>query len=57
MSDHGAFHWNELNTRDTEKAKRFYEETLGWTFEDMPMDFGSYWWRRRATGWSAASST
>ena len=43
MSDHGTFHWNELNTRDTEKAKRFYRETLGWTFDDMPMDFGTYW--------------
>ena len=41
---HGAFHWNELCTRDVEGAKRFYAETIGWTFEAMPMpDGGTYW--------------
>ena len=25
MADHGTFHWNELNTRDVKRAKRFYE--------------------------------
>ena len=44
MSEHGTFHWNELNTRDTEKAKRFYEETLGWTFEGAPMSEGITYW-------------
>ena len=43
MSDHGTFHWNELNTRDTEKAKRFYADTLGWTFDGMPMGNTTYW--------------
>lgn len=37
MTAHGAFHWNELMTRDIEKSKDFYGKTLGWTFEDMPM--------------------
>ncbi|WP_421725537.1 VOC family protein [Bauldia sp.] len=37
MTAHGAFHWNELMTRDSAKAKDFYGKTLGWTFEDMPM--------------------
>ena len=41
---HGAFHWNELCTRDVEGAKRFYGEVIGWTFESMPMpDGGTYW--------------
>lgn len=40
MTAHGAFAWNELNTRDVKKAKDFYGKTLGWTFEDMPMGPG-----------------
>ena len=30
---HGNFYWNELRTRDAERAKRFYEDTIGWSFE------------------------
>jgi predicted enzyme related to lactoylglutathione lyase len=31
-------------TRDVERAKKFYEETIGWTFSPMPMaDGGTYW--------------
>ena len=33
MASHGHFHWNELLTRDVERAKRFYSDTIGWTFE------------------------
>jgi uncharacterized protein len=41
---HGTFHWNELMTRDVERAKRFYGETIGWSFDPMPMpDGGTYW--------------
>ncbi|MCB1495774.1 MAG: VOC family protein [Bauldia sp.] len=40
MTAHGMFHWNELMTRDASKAKDFYGETLGWTFDDMPMGEG-----------------
>jgi len=40
---HGTFYWNELMTRDVEKAKRFYADTLGWSFEAMPMPDGTYW--------------
>jgi predicted enzyme related to lactoylglutathione lyase len=43
MTPHGHFHWNELVTRDVEKAKKFYSETIGWTFEGMPMPDGTYW--------------
>ena len=56
---HGAFHWNELCTRDVEGAKRFYAETIGWSFEAMPMpDGGTYWWPcRTASRWAASSSS
>jgi predicted enzyme related to lactoylglutathione lyase len=40
---HGNFHWNELMTRDVEKAKKFYGSTIGWTFDGMPMPHGTYW--------------
>lgn len=40
MAAHGHFHWNELMTRDLEAAKRFYAETIGWTFESMPLPQG-----------------
>ncbi len=43
MTSHGHFHWNELMTRDVEAAKKFYAETIGWTFEGMEMPDGMYW--------------
>ncbi|HMK69774.1 MAG TPA: VOC family protein [Xanthobacteraceae bacterium] len=40
---HGHFHWNELMTRDVERAKKFYADALGWTYDTMSMpDGGSY---------------
>jgi predicted enzyme related to lactoylglutathione lyase len=41
---HGKFYWNELMTRDAESAKRFYADTLGWTYDAMPMGEGSTYW-------------
>jgi uncharacterized protein len=41
---HGEFHWNELMTRDVERAKQFYQGSIGWTFEAMPMDKGRTYW-------------
>ena len=41
---HGNFYWNELLTKDVERAKRFYGETVGWTFDKMPMDDGATYW-------------
>ncbi len=40
---HGTFYWNELMTRDVERAKKFYAGTLGWSYEAMPMQGGTYW--------------
>ncbi len=41
MASHGHFHWNELLTRDVERAKRFYQDTIGWSFSAMPMESGN----------------
>lgn len=40
MTAHGAFHWNELMTWGPDEAKAFYEETLGWTYDAVPMPGG-----------------
>lgn len=42
MADHGTFYWNELMTREPDKACAFYAGTLGWRFEEMPMPEGVY---------------
>jgi predicted enzyme related to lactoylglutathione lyase len=44
MFTNGSFYWNELMTRDAEAAKRFYGETLGWTFEAMDQGEGAAYW-------------
>jgi hypothetical protein len=41
---HGNFYWNELLTRDVERAKKFYEQTVGWTYNPMPMEGGAAYW-------------
>ena len=41
---HGTFYWNELMTRDVERAKKFYAETLAWTFEAMSVGSGPTYW-------------
>ena len=45
MWSHGRFFWNELMTRDVEASKKFFADTLGWTFESMPTPAGgaTYW--------------
>ena len=40
---HGKVYWSELMTHDVEKAKTFYKQTLGYAFEPMQMDHGTYW--------------
>jgi predicted enzyme related to lactoylglutathione lyase len=48
---HGTFYWNELMTRNTEGAKKFYADTLGWSFDGMPMpDGGGTYWLAQVDG-------
>ena len=44
---HGHFHWNELMTWDVEKAKRFYADSIGWTYDSMEVLDGTYWVARQ----------
>ena len=41
---HGTFYWNELMTRNVERAKTFYSDTMGWSFDAMPMPTGGTYW-------------
>ncbi len=41
---HGKFYWNELMTRDVARAKKFYADVMGWSFDAMPMDGGMTYW-------------
>jgi len=41
---HGSFYWNELMTRDVARAKKFYADTLGWSYDAMPMPGGGTYW-------------
>ena len=43
MNRHGTFFWSELNTSDVEKAKAFFSETIGWTFDTMQNGDPNYW--------------
>ena len=44
MGAHGNFCWNELHHARPGGAKKFYADTIGWTFDPMPMqDGGTYW--------------
>lgn len=44
MAPHGHFHWNELLAHDVERAKRFYADTVGWSYLSMPTDTGDNYW-------------
>ncbi len=43
MAGHGTFHWNELLTDDVDAAKKFFTQTIGWSFDAMPMPEGTYY--------------
>jgi predicted enzyme related to lactoylglutathione lyase len=45
---HGTFYWNELHTRDIERARKFYADTLGWVYEPFPMADGATYWIAKA---------
>ncbi len=44
MTAHGHFHWNELRTRNAERAMTFYSDTIGWTFEASKTHDGATYW-------------
>jgi uncharacterized protein len=51
---HGHFYWNEFLARDVERTKKFYGETIGWSFEAMPMPQGGTYWVAKQDGMPVA---
>lgn len=47
---HGNFYWNELLTKDIERAKKFYSDIIGWSFEALPMQDGATYWVAKIGG-------
>jgi len=43
----GEFCWHEVMVDDVAKAKTFYGDVFGWTFEKMPQPEGEYWMAKR----------
>ena len=54
MIPHGTVHWTELNTHNADKAMKFYGETLGWTFDAMPMGGDAPYYMCSANGETVA---
>ena len=54
MIPHGTIHWTELNTHNADKAMKFYGETLGWTFDAMPMGGDAPYYRCSSNGETVA---
>lgn len=38
----GTWSWNELMTRDIDRALTFYSDVFGWSYDGMEMPFGTY---------------
>ena len=53
-AEHGTFCWNERTTRDVEGIKKFYQDTVGWTFDAMPKAIGGTYWCAMQQGKPAA---
>jgi predicted enzyme related to lactoylglutathione lyase len=47
---HGQFFWNELRTRNAERAIKFYAETVGWEFDNSCTPDGFTYWIARCGG-------
>ena len=43
MAEHGMIVWSELMTTEVEKAKAFYQKTLGVSFDKFNDPEGKYW--------------
>ena len=43
VSEPGSVAWNQVNTRDPEKAQEFYKEVFGWDSERVDTGGADYW--------------
>ena len=47
---HGMFYWSELMTHDADRACKFYGDSLGWSFDPMPMPTGGNYYLAKIDG-------
>jgi predicted enzyme related to lactoylglutathione lyase len=47
---HGEFAWNELLTRDMERARAFYGAILGWEYDTFDVEGHPYWVAKKNDG-------
>jgi uncharacterized protein len=50
----GTFSWVDLQTDDLDRAKSFYGDLLGWSYEDLPMGDGAVYSMAKVQGHSVA---
>ena len=50
----GTFSWVDLQTDDLDRAKGFYSDLLGWSYEDLPIGDGSVYAMAKVQGHSVA---
>jgi hypothetical protein len=43
VNEADTYSWNELITADVDRAKQFYADVFGWTYDGMDMGHGMYW--------------
>jgi uncharacterized protein len=50
----GTFSWSDLQTDDLDRAKSFYADLLGWSYEDIPIGDGAVYSMAKVAGRSVA---
>jgi uncharacterized protein len=50
----GTFSWSDLQTDDLDRAKSFYADLFGWSYNDIPIGDGSVYSMARVQGHSVA---
>jgi predicted enzyme related to lactoylglutathione lyase len=43
VNEPDTYSWNELISSDVERAKQFYADVFGWSYDGMDMGHGTYW--------------
>jgi predicted enzyme related to lactoylglutathione lyase len=52
---HGTFSWADCASTDSEKAKKFYMDLMGWNNEDIPMGEGLFYTMMKQDGETVAA--
>src|ERR1700710_1557386 len=50
----GSFSWTDLQTDDLDRAKSFYADLLGWSYDDIPIGDGAVYSMAKVQGKTVA---